>query len=52
MDSLLSIEELDVDKTNQAGFTPAMLAALCDITSDIEMKVFKKLFAVSMSLYE
>ena len=52
VESLLSIEELDVDRTNQAGYTSAMLAALCDVTSDNEQRVFKELFSVIMRRFE
>ena len=50
VESLLSIEELDVNRTNLVGYTSAMLAALCDVTSDLERRVFKKLFSVIYKL--
>ena len=46
MESLLGIDELDVNKSNQAGYTAAMLAALCAVKSDAERKVFQLLFSV------
>ncbi|CAK8676205.1 unnamed protein product [Clavelina lepadiformis] len=47
VESLLGIDELDVNKSNQAGYTAAMLAALCAVKSDAERKVFQLLFSKS-----
>jgi ankyrin repeat protein len=44
VDSLMSVEELNLDKANQAGYTPAMMAALVDIEDDNSPRILSKLF--------
>jgi len=41
---LLEVDELNVDLGNEAGYTPSMLAALCQIRSDLQLQVFHQLF--------
>uniref|UniRef100_H2ZNM4 Uncharacterized protein n=1 Tax=Ciona savignyi TaxID=51511 RepID=H2ZNM4_CIOSA len=47
VEALLKIDELDVNKHNQAGYTAAMLGSLCQADSDADLKVFKRLFEKS-----
>ncbi|XP_078484809.1 uncharacterized protein LOC100176140 isoform X1 [Ciona intestinalis] len=47
VETLLRIEELDVNKLNHAGYTAAMLGSLCQVESDADMKIFKQLFEKS-----
>nr|CAB3257866.1 KN motif and ankyrin repeat domain-containing protein 1-like [Phallusia mammillata] len=44
---LLGIDELNVNKANQAGYTASMLAALCEIRCDEDAKIVKLLFEKS-----
>jgi len=46
---LLGIDELNADRANQAGYTAAMLAALCQIKTTEESRIIKRLFAVRCS---
>jgi len=44
---LLQLEGLDVNHGNQAGYTPSMLAALCNTESDYQQNIFRRLFTLS-----
>ena len=46
MQRLIKIEKLNMDTTNLSGYTPAMLAALCELESVDECAVIEELFTV------